>query len=140
VPPSRHSPITTFLSGVPARSRLSLLRLIILLFVLCFLWFSCILFHLFYFVLIFLCILFLLGFPIFALVFPCIASLCLFRMFFSFYSFANLLRPCFVTLCPLPSLFPRAHCIDLPTRPLVYRICLHAIGVYFPVFLLFPCL
>jgi hypothetical protein len=30
-PPPRHSPIATFLSGVPARSRLSLLRLIILL-------------------------------------------------------------------------------------------------------------
>jgi hypothetical protein len=61
-PPLRHSPIATFLSGVLARSRLSLLRLIVLLFVLCFLWFPYILFPLFYFVLIFLCILFLLVF------------------------------------------------------------------------------
>jgi hypothetical protein len=36
-PPPRHSPTTTFLTGVPAKSRLSLLRLIILLFILCFL-------------------------------------------------------------------------------------------------------
>jgi hypothetical protein len=64
VPSSRHSPITAFLSDVPTRSRLSLLRLIVLHFDLCFLWFPCILFPLFYFVLIFLCILFLLGFPV----------------------------------------------------------------------------
>jgi hypothetical protein len=49
VPPPRHSLIATFLSGVPARSRLSLLRLIILLFILCFIWFSYILFPLFIF-------------------------------------------------------------------------------------------
>jgi hypothetical protein len=48
-PPPRHSLIATFLSGVPARSRLSLLRLIILLFILCFLWFTYILFPLFIF-------------------------------------------------------------------------------------------
>jgi hypothetical protein len=48
-PPPRHSLIATFLSGVPARSRLSLLRLIILLFILCFLWFPYILFPLFIF-------------------------------------------------------------------------------------------
>jgi hypothetical protein len=48
-PPPRHSLIATFLSGVPARSRLSLLRLIILLFSLCFLWFTYILFPLFIF-------------------------------------------------------------------------------------------
>ena len=63
-PPSCHSPIATFFSDVPAKSRLSLLWLIVLLFVLCFLLFSYILFHLFYFVLIFLCILFLLGFHV----------------------------------------------------------------------------
>jgi hypothetical protein len=63
------------------------------------------LFPLFYFVLIFLCILFLLGFPVFALVFPCIASLCLFRVFFSFYSSADLLRACFATLRPLSEPF-----------------------------------
>jgi hypothetical protein len=44
-PPSRHSLIATFLSGVPARSRLSLLPL----FILCFLWFSYILSPLFIF-------------------------------------------------------------------------------------------
>jgi hypothetical protein len=49
VPPPRHSLIATFLSGVPARSRLSLIRLIILLFILCFLWFTYILFPLFIF-------------------------------------------------------------------------------------------
>jgi hypothetical protein len=48
-PPSRHTFIATFLSGVLARSRLSLLRLIILLFILCFLWFSYILSPLFIF-------------------------------------------------------------------------------------------
>jgi hypothetical protein len=48
-PPLRHSLIATFLSGVPARSRLSLLRLIILLFILCFIWFTYILFPLFIF-------------------------------------------------------------------------------------------
>jgi hypothetical protein len=48
-PRSRHSLIATFLSGVPTRSRLSLLRLIILLFILCFLWFTYILFPLFIF-------------------------------------------------------------------------------------------
>jgi hypothetical protein len=129
VPPPCHSPIVTFLSGVPTRLRPSLLWLIVLLFVLCFIWFPCILFPLFYFVLIFLCILFLLGFPVFALVFPCIASLYLFRVFFSFYSSADLLCACFVTLRPLLGLFPRPHHVDLPTRPSVYEICLHAIGV-----------
>jgi hypothetical protein len=48
-PPPRHSLIATFLSGVLARSRLSLLRLIILLFILCFIWFPYILFPLFIF-------------------------------------------------------------------------------------------
>jgi hypothetical protein len=48
-PPPRHSLIATFLSGVLARSRLSFLRLIILLFILCFLWFTYILFPLFIF-------------------------------------------------------------------------------------------
>jgi hypothetical protein len=49
VPPLRHSLIATFLIGVPTRLSLSLLRLIILLFILCFLWFPYILFHLFIF-------------------------------------------------------------------------------------------
>jgi hypothetical protein len=48
-PPPRHSFIATFLSDVPARSHLSLLQLIILLFILCFLWFPYILFPLFIF-------------------------------------------------------------------------------------------
>jgi hypothetical protein len=129
VPPPRHSPIVTFLSDAPTRLRLSLLRLIVLLFVLCFIWFPCILFPLFYFVLIFLCILFLLGFPVFALVFSCIASLCLFRVFFSFYSSADLLHACFATLRPLQGLFQRPHHVELPTRPSVYEICLHTIDV-----------
>jgi hypothetical protein len=119
---------------------LSLLRMIVLPFVLYFIWFPCILFPLFYFVLIFLCILFLLGFPVFALVFLCIASICLIRVFFSFYSFIDLLRTCFVTLRPLSGLFSSPHRVKLPMRHSVYGICLHAIGVYFPVFLLFFCL
>jgi hypothetical protein len=82
----------------------------------------------------------LLGFPVFALIFPCIASLCLFRMFFSSYNFADFLHACFATLRPLRGLFSRPHRVELPTRPSVYGICLHAIGVYFPVFLLFLCL
>ena len=49
VPPLCHSPIATFLSGVPAKSRPSLPQLIVLLFVFCFLWFPCILFPLYYF-------------------------------------------------------------------------------------------
>jgi hypothetical protein len=56
--PPRHSPIATFLSDVPARSRLSLLRLIILLFILCFFGFPIFCFLCLFFVLIFLCILF----------------------------------------------------------------------------------
>jgi hypothetical protein len=98
-------------------------------FVLCLIWFPYILFHLFYFVLIFLCILFLLGFPVFALVFLYIASFCLFRVFFSFYSSADLLRACFATLRPLLGLFPRPYLIELPTRPSMYKIYLHAIDV-----------
>jgi hypothetical protein len=60
-----------------------------------------------FFVLIFLRILFLLGFPIFVLVFPCIAPLCLFCVFFGFYSSANLLHVCFAALHPLSGLFLR---------------------------------
>jgi hypothetical protein len=56
--PPRHSPIATFLSGVPARSRMRLLRLIILLFILCFFGFPIFCFLCLFFVLIFLCILF----------------------------------------------------------------------------------
>jgi hypothetical protein len=138
--PLRHSLIANFLSGVPARSRLSLLRLIVTFFLLCFLWFPCILFPLFYFVLIFHCILFSLGFYVFTSVFPCIAFLCLFCVFFSFYSFADLLCACFATLRPLLGLFLHLHHVELPTRPSMYGICLHVISVYFPVFLLFICL
>jgi hypothetical protein len=111
-PPPRHSLIATFLSGVPARSRLSLLRLIILLFILCFLWFTYILFPLFIFVL--------LGFLVFALVFPCIAFFCLFCVFFYFYSSTDLLYVCFAVLHPLSGLFPRPHRVELLTRPSVY--------------------
>ena len=85
------------------------------------------------FVLIFLCILFSLGFPIFALVFPYIVHLCLFCVFFGFYSSADLLHACFATLFPLLGLFPCPHRIELPTRPSVYEVCLYD-WFYFPVF------
>jgi hypothetical protein len=92
-----------------------------------------------FFALIFLRILFLLGFPVFVLVFPCIAPPCLFCVFFGFYSFADLLRVCFAAFHPLLGLFRRPHCVELPTRPSVYGVCLHAIGfisLYFYCFLL----
>jgi hypothetical protein len=57
-PPPRHSPIATFLSGVPARSRLSLLRLIILLFIFVFFGFPIFCFLCLFFDFIFICILF----------------------------------------------------------------------------------
>jgi hypothetical protein len=120
-PPSRHSLIATFLSGVPARSRLSLLWLIILLFILCFLWFTYILFPLFIFF-------FLLGFLVFALVFPCIAFFCLFCVFFNFYSSIDLLCVCFAVLHPLSGLFSRSPHVELLTRPSVYGVYLHVIG------------
>jgi hypothetical protein len=87
--------------------------------------FLCVFFFFFNFPLYFV----LLGFPVFALVFLCVASFCLFRVFFSFYSSADLLRACFATLCPLLGFFLCPHCVELPTRPSVYEICLHAIGV-----------
>ena len=89
------------------------------------------------FVLIFLCILFLLGFPIFTLVFPCIAHLCLFCVFFGFYSSADLLRACFVALRPLPGFFSRPHSVELSMRPSVYKVCLHPIGFISLYFILF---
>jgi hypothetical protein len=119
-PPPRHSPISTFLSCVPARSRLSLLRLIILLFILCFLWFPYILFPLFYF--------FVLISFVFALVFSYIAFLCLFCVFFYFYSFADLFCVCFAVIHPLTGLFPHPHRVELLTRPSVYGVYLHMIG------------
>jgi hypothetical protein len=137
VPPPHYSPIATFLSSVPARSHPSLLRLIVLFLFYVFFGFPVFCFLCIIFVLIFLCILFLLGFPV--LVFPCIASLCLFCAFFGFYSFADLLRACFTALCPLLGLFPCPHRIELPTCPLVYGVCMHAIGfisLYFYCFLL----
>ena len=91
-----------------------------------------------FFVLIFLCILFLLGFPVFALVFPCIAPLCVFCVFFGFYSSADLLWVCFAALRPLLGLFPHPYHVELPMRPSVYRVCLHVIGficLYFYCFL-----
>jgi hypothetical protein len=64
VPPPRHSPIATFLSGVPARSRMSPLRLIILPFILCFFFlFPYILFPLFYFLFLFSFVFCFVGFP-----------------------------------------------------------------------------
>ena len=94
---------------------------------------------LFYFFIWFPCILFLLGFPVFALVFLCIAPLCLFCVFFGFYSSANLLRTYFAVLRPLPSLFPCPHRVELPTHPSMYGAFLHVISfifLYFIVFLL----
>jgi hypothetical protein len=85
-PPPGHSLIATFLSGVPTRSRLSLLRLIILLF---FLMFSLVSLYFVSFVLFFVLIFF-----VFALLFPCIAFFCLFCVFFYFYSSADLLCVC----------------------------------------------
>jgi hypothetical protein len=130
-PPQCHSPIATFLSDALARSRPSLLRLIILLFVLCFSLVSLFFFFFFLciiFVLIFLCFLFLLGFIVFALVFPYIASLCLFCVFFGFYNSADLLCACFAALCPLSGIFPRSHRVKLPTCHSMFGVCLHAIG------------
>ena len=91
-------------------------------------WSFCFLFYVFF------------GFPVFALVFSYIASLCLFRVFFSFYTSVDLLHTYFATFRPLPSLFPHPHRIELPMHLSMYGICLHAIGVYFPIFLLFLCL
>ena len=92
-----------------------------------------------FFIFIFLCILFLLGFPVFALVFPCIAHLCLFCVFFGFYSSTDLFCVCFVALRPLPGLFLRPHHAELPMCPSVYGVCLHMISfisLYFYCFLL----
>jgi hypothetical protein len=90
-----------------------------------------------FFVLIFLCILFLLDFLVFVLVFPSIAPPCLFCVFFGFYGSADLLPVCFAAFRLLSSLFSRPHRVELPTRPSVYGVCLHAIGfisLYFYVF------
>jgi hypothetical protein len=130
-PPPRHSLIATFLSGVPARSRPSLLRLIILL--LCYVFFGLPIFY-------FLCLFFvLLGFLVFALVFPCIAFFCLFCVFFYFYSSTDLLYVCFAILHPLSGLFPRPHHVELLTRPSAYGVYLHVIGFIFLYFYCFAC-
>jgi hypothetical protein len=119
-PPPRHSLIATFLSGVPARSRLSLLRLIILLFILCFLWFTYILFPLFIFCFAgFPCICFSISLYCFFLFVLCV---------FYFYSSTDLLCVCFAVLHPLSGLFPRPHRVELLTRPSVYGVYLHVIG------------
>jgi hypothetical protein len=131
-PPPRHSLIAIFLSGVPARSRLSLLRLIILLFIFCFLWFTYILFPLFIFCFAgFPCI----CFSIFLYCFFCLFVLCVFY----FYSSTDLLYVCFAVLHPLSGLFPRPHRIKLLTRPSVYGVYLHVISfisLYFFIVLL----
>jgi hypothetical protein len=92
------------------------------------------------FVLIFLCILFLLGFPIFALVFPCIALLCLFCVFCGFYNSTDLLRACFAALRPLQGLFPHPHHVMLSTHFFSVRGLLARDQFYFSVSLLFFCL
>ena len=94
--------------------------------------FLCIIFSL-----IFLCILLLLGFPVFALIFPCFTSFCLFCVFFGFLQFCRSSPHLF---CLSPSTarpFFAPHRVELPTHPSVYRVCLHAISFYFPIFLLF---
>jgi hypothetical protein len=122
-PPPRHSLIATFLSSVPARSRLSLLRLIILLFILCFLWFTYILFPLFIFCFArFPCICFSISLYCFFLFVLCV---------FYFYSSTDLLYVCFAVLHPLSGLFPRPYHVELLTRPLVYGVYLHVIGFIF---------
>jgi hypothetical protein len=58
--------------------------------------------------------------------------------FLDFYSFANLIRACFVAFCPLSGLFLRPHRVNLPTRPSMYRVYLHTISfisLYFYCFL-----
>jgi hypothetical protein len=129
-PPSRHSLIATFLSGVPVRLRLSLLRLIILLFILCFIWFPYILFPLFIFCFAgFSCI-------CFSIFLHCFFFFCLFCVFFYFYSSTDLLCVCFAVLHPLSGLFSPPHRIELLTHPSVYRVYLHVIGF---IFLYFYC-
>jgi hypothetical protein len=119
-PPPRHSFIATFLSGVPARSRLSLLRLIILLFILCFIWFPYILFPLFIFYFAgFPCICFSISLYCFFLFVLCVL------LFLQFYRSSLRL---FAVLHPLLGLFPRLHRVELLTRPSVYGVYLHVIG------------
>jgi hypothetical protein len=130
-PLPRHSLIATFLSGVSARSCLSLLRLIILLFILCFLWFPYILFPLFIFCFAgFSCICFSISLYCFFL-FVCV--------FFDFYSFTDLLCVYFVILHPLSGLFPRLHRVELLTHPSVYGVYLHVISFIFLYFFVFAC-
>jgi hypothetical protein len=127
-PPPRHSSIATFLSSVPAKSHPSLFRLIVLPFVYVFLWFPCILFLLYYSCFDFPLYFVFVGFPVFALVFSYIAHLYLFCVFFGFYSSTNLFHAYFATLHPFPGLFPHPHRVELPTRPSVYGVFLHAIN------------
>jgi hypothetical protein len=129
-PPPRHSLIATFLSGVPARSRLSLLRLIILLFILCFLWFTYILFPLFIFVL--------LGFLVFALIFPCIAFF--FLVFLCVFLFLQFYRSSLRLFCRTPSTagpFSAPPPRRASNAPFSVRGLLARDRFYFPVFLLF---
>jgi hypothetical protein len=81
----------------------------------------------------------LLGFLVFALVFPCIVFFCLFCVFFDFYSFIDIFCVCFAVLHPLSGLFPRLHCVKLLTRPLVYGVYLHVISFISLYFFVFAC-
>jgi hypothetical protein len=127
-------PSATLLSGVLARSRLPIDHSA---FYFMFFWFPYILFPLFIFCFDFPLYFVLLGFLVFALLFPCIAFFCLFCMFFDFYSFADLLR---VWSCHTPSTvkaFFRAPTTSSFQRVLQYTGLLARDRFYFPVFLLF---
>jgi hypothetical protein len=79
----------------------------------------------------------LLGFLVFALVFPCIAFFCLFCVFCYFYSSTDLLCVCFAVLHPLLCLFSAPPPRRASNAPFSVRSLLARDRFYFPVFLLF---
>jgi hypothetical protein len=128
-PPPCHSLIATFLSGVPARSRLSLIRLIILPFILCFLWFPYILFPLFIF-----CFA---GFPCICF---SIYLYCLFLFVLCVFLFLQFYRSSLLLFCRTPSTVG-PFSVPPPRRAsnsaFSVRGLLACDQFYFPVFLLF---
>jgi hypothetical protein len=128
-PPPRHSLIATFLSGVPARSRLSLLQLIILLLFYVFFGFP---------IFCFLCLFFvLLGLLVFALVFPCIAFFCLFCVCFIFTVLPIFSASVFAVLHPLSGLFSAPPPRQASNASFSVRGLLAYDRFYFPVFFCF---
>jgi hypothetical protein len=128
-PPPRHSLIATFLSGVPARSRLSLLRLIIMFFILCFLWFTYILFPLFIF-----CFA---GFPCICF---SISLYCFFLFVLCVFLFLQFYRSSLRLFCCTPSTvepFSAPPPRRASNAPFSVRGLLACDRFYFPVFLLF---